>query len=84
MKPQKQISFIKYKLEILKKLMEICLITDTEALLTIVTPENKFIIFSSTKNSKIFTEKYLVKNNICNILEKYNLKDVTIYLIFVV
>ena len=85
MKPQKSMDFNNYKIKILKKLMEICLITETEALLTMVNPEGKYIIFSSTKNAKIFIGKYLINNYNYDITEKYNLKDVTIiYLIFLV
>ncbi len=85
MKAKKSFNFNEYKMKILKNLMEICLITGVEALLTIVNSEGKYIIFSSTKNSKIFIDKYLIKNHDYNISEKYNLKDVMIiYLIFLV
>ena len=77
-KSHKQINFQNYKKEILKKLMEICILSDSEALLTIVNPENKYIVFSSTKTSKHFIFKYLSKGFENNIVENYNLKDVTI------
>ena len=77
-KSHKQINFGNYKRDILKKLMEICLLSNSEALLTIVNPENKYIVFSSTKTSKHFIYKYLSKGFENNIVENYNLKDVTI------
>ena len=57
MKPQKSVDFNNYKMKILKKLMEICLITETEALLTMVNPEGKYIIFLQQK-----MQKYLLVN----------------------
>ena len=77
-KSHKQINFQNYKKDILKKLMEICLLSDFEAFLTIISPENKYYIFSSTKNSKHFIYKFLSKGYENNIVENYNLKDVTI------
>jgi len=79
-----EINFQKYKKDILKKLMEICILTDSEALLTLVNSENKYIVFSSTKFSKYFIFNYLLKDFEDNIIENYNLKDVKIifYIIF--
>ena len=79
-----EINFQKYKKDILKKLMEICILTDSEALLTLVNSENKYIVFSSTKFPKYFIFNYLLKDFEDNIIENYNLKDVKIifYIIF--
>ena len=82
--PSNVINFQNYKTDILKKLMEICILTESEALLTLVNSENKYIVFSSTKSSKYFIFNYLLKDYEKNIVEKYNLKDVKIffYIIF--
>jgi len=82
--PSNVIDFQNYKTDILKKLMEICILTESEALLTLVNSENKYIFFSSTKSTKYFIYNYLFKDYEKNIVEKYNLKDVKIffYIIF--
>ena len=77
-KSHKQINFQHHKKDILKKLMEICLLSDYEAFLTLISPDNKYFIFSSTKNPKHFIYKFLSKGYENNIAENCNLKDVTI------
>jgi hypothetical protein len=74
-----EINFQNYKKDILKKLMEICILTESEALLTLVNSENKYIFFSSTKSPNYFIYNYLLKDFENNIVEKYNLKDVKIF-----
>ena len=85
MKPQKSVDFNNYKMKILKKLMEICLIYRNWSIINNGKSWGQIYNFSSTKNAKIFIGKYLINNYNYDITEKYNLKDVTIiYLIFLV
>ena len=49
--------------------MEICILTESEALLTLVNSENKYIFFSSTKSPNYFIYNYLLKDFENNIIE---------------